>query len=114
MTSGVDTRSGVRYGDYMTTTTCTIVTAVGGRCGAPAVTTFTSARTGEVFAECEAHAVATPAVEEAAPAAHPPTRTACPFVLVKHGKIVGYAEAITPRVRKRAARLGAAIVPVVK
>lgn len=43
-------------------TTCTIVTGPNmHRCGRPAVTSFTSARTGDVFAECEHHAVDTPA-----------------------------------------------------
>ncbi len=43
-------------------TTCTIVVSGdGGRCGRPAVTSFTSARTGDVFAECEHHAVNVPA-----------------------------------------------------
>jgi len=97
------------------TPTCTVVTAVGGRCGAPAVTTFVG-RNGETFAECVDHAVVVPAAAPAAPAtaAHPPTRTRRPYVLVAHGEIVGYADAVTPAVEKRAARLGAKIVAVVR
>ena len=44
-------------------TTCTVVvSADGGTCGKPAVTTFASKRTGEVFAECVDHAVTPSAV----------------------------------------------------
>lgn len=40
----------------MTTRTCTVVSAVDGLCGKPAVFTFTSSR-GEVFSECADHHV---------------------------------------------------------
>lgn len=102
------------------THTCTVVvTGAGGRCGKPAVTTFTSPRTGAVLAECADHAMpgtthaATPAAAAAA-APHPPTRTAAPYVLVAGGKIVGYAYGTGPRVTARAAKLGARVVAVVR
>lgn len=97
--------------------TCTVtVTATGGKCGLPAVTTFTG-REGTEYAECVEHALpALVAAAYRAPAVreHPPTRTTHPFVLVARGRIVGYAAARTPAVEKRAARLGARIVPVVR
>ena len=95
-------------------TTCTVITnAQGGRCGAPAVTTFVTRR-GDTFAECVNHAVAPPTQEHApvAVAAHPPTRTTHPFVLVRDGRIVGYACTDTGAVERRAQRLGAVIVAV--
>ena len=93
-----------------TPTTCTVVTgATGARCGAPAVATFTG-RGGVVFAECVAHTTGAPAA--AVPVAHPPTRTTKPFVLVRGGRIIGYADTAGPAVVRRAARLGAVIVPV--
>lgn len=94
-------------------TTCTVVTSnAGGRCNAPAVSSWTSSR-GDTYHECANHdtsaSFAAPVVD--APA-HPPTRTTQPFVLVADGVIVGYAAAITPASRRRAVRLGATIVPV--
>ena len=97
----------------MTTFTCTIVTAVDGRCGQPAVVSFTS-RSGVVYHECAEHAVpGQPGLIATPRAAHPHTRTTAPFVLVRDGKIVGYAHSTSEAVAKRAARLGAKIVPVV-
>lgn len=93
------------------TTTCTVRMSEG-LCGQPAVTTFTG-HYGQVYAECAEHAPASaPRTVETSAAAHPPTRTTRPYVLVAHGEIVGYADARTPAVEKRAARLGARIVPV--
>jgi hypothetical protein len=98
--------------------TCTVgpSAVTGERCGKPAVTTFVG-RNGEIFAECADHApasLATSGMVESAPLAHPPTRTTKPFVLVRNGAIVGYAESASPAVEKRAARLGAKIVKVVR
>jgi hypothetical protein len=99
-------------------TTCTVVTAVAGRCGKPAVTSFTSSRTGEVFAECEEHRMdfaVGPAIGPAVETCKTlgiPTRTTQPFAIVAHGRIVGYAAAITERTQLRALRLGGRIVPV--
>jgi len=95
---------------------CTVVVAPAGRtCGKPGITSFESGR-GERFVECGEHAVGRASVEFAAegPAAHPPTRTTRPFVLVRDAKIVGYAESRGPGVIARAAALGAEIVPVVR
>ena len=98
--------------------TCTITTSAdGGKCGKPAVTSFTSRR-GETFHECAEHAsgwVDTPFTPTGAD--HTPARirrrtTTRPFVLVRHGAIVGYADARTEAVEKRARRLGATIVAV--
>jgi hypothetical protein len=97
-----------------TSTTCTVVVAGdGSRCGQPAVTTFRSLR-GGVFAECADHAVNVSGADLLVrrTAAHPPTRTSKPFVLVADGAIVGYADSDGPAVQKRAAKLGAQIVPV--
>ena len=99
--------------------TCTVgpSAVTGERCGKPAVSSFTTSR-GETFHECAEHDTAslfasghrtTPHRE-----AHPPTRTTRPFVLVRNGEIVGYADSAGPAVQKRAARLGAAIVPVTR
>ena len=97
----------------MSNHTCTVVVSGDGSpCGQPAVSTWTSSR-GFVYAECADHCQA-PAVEQAGPAAvrHPATRTTRPFVLVAKGQIVGYADSAGPAVAKRAAKLGATIVPV--
>ena len=101
------------------TTTCTVVVrGDGARCGAPAVTSFTSSRSGEVFAECEAHrfdVAVGPAIGPAVETCKTlgiPTRTTQPFAIVAHGRIVGYAAAITERTQLRALRLGGRIVPV--
>jgi hypothetical protein len=93
--------------------TCTVVVAAPMvPCGKPVVSTFT-ARNGAVYGECAEHCAN---VHEAAghTAAHPATRTTKPFVLVAGGRIVGYAESTGPAVQKRAARLGAKIVPVTR
>ena len=101
-----------------TTTTCTVVVrGDGSRCGEPAVTSFTSSRTGEVFAECEAHrfdvAVGQPIPQvETCKTLGIPTRTRQPYAIVAHGRIVGYVAAITDRSQLRAFRLGGRIVPV--
>jgi len=96
--------------------TCTVV--VGGDaywCGKPAVASFV-ARSGVTYYECAEHAV--PYANHAGAATpvrqHPPTRTTRPYVLVRDGEIVGYAEAVTIAVERRARRLGAKIVPVVR
>lgn len=91
-----------------------MVTATGGRCGAPAVTTFTS-RSGKVFAECAVHDMR-PAAEVAeyrttAATLGIKTATRRPYVLVRDGAIVGYADAVTAAVEKRARKLGARIIP---
>jgi hypothetical protein len=96
--------------------TCTVVThADGSRCGAPAVYSWTTSR-GATYHECAEHlcpgAVAYPV--QSTTCLHPPTRTTKPFVLVRDGKIVGYAESASLAVQRRAARLGAAIVPVTR
>jgi hypothetical protein len=98
--------------------TCTVgpSAVTGERCGKPAVTTFTG-RNGEIFAECADHApasLATSGMVEAAPAPHPPTKTTHAYVLVRDGKIVGYGASRGPAVVRRAARLGAQIVKVVR
>ncbi len=98
--------------------TCTVgpSAVTGERCGKPAVTTFVG-RNGEVFAECAEHApanLATSGPVEAAPLPHPPTNTTHAFVLVRDGKIVGYAASRGHAVVRRAARLGAEIVKVVR
>ena len=94
--------------------TCTIVTGADGtRCGAPAIVSFTTSR-GETLHECEAHAVGVRVVHDPASVPHPPTRTTKPFVLVRDGRIVGYADSRGPRVMDRAARLGAEVVAVVR
>lgn len=97
-----------------TSPTCTVVTnADGSRCGAPAVYSWTTSR-GNTYHECAEHLcpgeVAYPV--QSTTVLHPPTRTTRPFVLVRDGKIVGYAESASPAVKVRASRLGAAIVPV--
>ena len=96
---------------------CTVVvTATGGRCGQAAAVRFVTSR-GAVYYECRDHA-ATPVRglarldDHQAPAQHPPTRTRRPYVLVRDGAIVGYADAVTVAVEARAARLGARIVKV--
>lgn len=92
------------------TTTCTITTtATGDKCGAPAVYTFTSARTGTVYGECKAHTPAA-AVTPKARAEHPRTRSTAPFLLVRDGRVVGYAHSAGESTAKRALKLGAAIV----
>jgi hypothetical protein len=91
---------------------CTITTSATTRCGKPSIASFVSG-SGRTYHECAEHAVgATPAPVKAKPT-HPPTRTTRPFVLVRHGKIVGYAES-RANAQSRAARLGAEIVPVVR
>lgn len=93
--------------------TCTVVvTAAGGKCGATAVTSFKSKRTGEEFHECAEHeSPVAPVIVKAAPQ-HPKTRTTAPYVLVAFGSIVGYAHSTSAAVQKRASKLGASIVPV--
>lgn len=95
--------------------TCTVVVDhTGARCGKPSVAFWKNSRD-ELFLECADHyvAVGTAEVAHQAPT-HPPTRTSKPFVLVADGVIVGYADSDGPAVRKRADRLGAAIVRVVR
>lgn len=101
-----------------TPNTCTVVVrGDGSTCGLPAVMSFVSGRTGVTYHECALHAIATaPAVARhyGPTRAHPPTRTSRPYVLVAGGRIVGYADSDGPAVAKRAARLGASIVAVVR
>lgn len=97
------------------TNTCTVVVGFDQRkCGKPAVHTWTG-RLGDVYHECADHvaipaAAPAPAVEETAATLGLKTRSRRPFVLVAHGAIVGYADAVTPAVTKRAARLGARVL----
>lgn len=99
----------------VTTTTCTVVvSADGGRCGKPAVTTFTSKRTGDVFAECVDHATTVSVKAVVTPTAATlgiKTASGHRFVLVRDDKVVGYADDHTLDAVKRAARLGARIIP---
>ena len=102
-----------------TPTTCTVVVhGDGSRCGKPAVTSFPSSRTGEIFAECEDHTYAAPVgpplqhAVETCKTLGIPTRTTQPFAIVAHGRIVGYVAAITDRSQLRALRLGGRIIPV--
>lgn len=97
-------------------TACTVHMATG-LCGADAVTTFTG-RDGTVYAECADHAPRT--VDRPAPidparvtAATLGLRTATtrPYVLVRDGAVVGYADAPTAAVVARARRLRARIIP---
>ena len=96
-----------------TPTICTVVVAAPMvRCGQPVVSTFTS-RDGVVYGECadhcgDPHEAAGPSVVP--PGAHPRTRSQAPFLLVRDGKIVGYAYSRSDAVAKRAARLGAKII----
>lgn len=96
--------------------TCTVIThGDGTHCGAVAVYSWTTKR-GATYHECVEHLcpgeVAYPV--QSTTRLHPSTRTAAPYVLVHEGSIVGYAHSTGPAVRKRAAKLGAAIVPVQK
>jgi len=101
---------------HLIPTTCTVIVGASGeRCGLPAVTTFTSRRTGETFAECAAHA---PAAHPAAPVEARTalslgirTATTHAYVLVARGRVVGYAASKSPAVMRRAARLGAEVLP---
>jgi len=96
--------------------TCTVV--VGGDaywCGKPAATLFVG-RSGVTYYECAEHAYV-PATEPAVESpAHPPTRTTRAYVLVSvaTGKIVGYADSKGVATTRRARRLGAEIVAVVR
>ena len=102
-------------------TTCTVVvTATGGTCGRPAVATFTGSN-GTSYGECDDHHFYTSPADVAAalsssstPAAHPATRTTRPYVLVADGRIVGYANSASADVVRRADRLGAQVVKVVR
>ena len=99
----------------MTTThTCTVVVGFDQRhCGEPAVTSFTSRR-GVTYHECAKHDMRTSIerlVRETAESLGIKTRTAKPYVLVCDGAVVGYAESAGPAVAKRAAKLGARIIP---
>ncbi len=87
--------------------TCTVRTATAGECGAPAVYELP----GTSFAECAEHHVPELVVPLPPATPVPKTRTTRPFVLVRAGEIVGYAEAVTPAVRRRALRLRAEILP---
>lgn len=100
---------------------CTVVvSAVSGRCGEPGVTSFTSG-SGQVYAECASHVLPfhvrnaqlkeLQAAEAEALPKHK-TRTTRPFVLVRNGEIVGYAETASEVVQKRAERLGAKVEAV--
>lgn len=93
---------------------CTVVVgATGGRCGAAA--TYKLVVRGRTYYECAEHAMVPTTVPPApAPAEHPPTKTTKPYVLVREGEIVGYAEAVTEAVEKRARRLDAKIVAVTR
>lgn len=89
--------------------TCTVV--VGApmvRCGQPAVVTFTG-RNGETFGECSEHAWDVQAAPTTTVVQR--TRSRRPFLLVQHGAIVGYADAVTPAVEARARRMRATIIP---
>jgi len=98
----------------MSTHTCTIVVSGNGAvCGQPAVASFTAKRSGVTYFECADHCAGVHEPVGHVPA-HPPTRTSKPFVLVAAGVIVGYADSAGPAVAKRAAKLGAAIVPVAR
>jgi len=99
--------------------TCTVVVGFDQRrCGQPAVTTFTSKRTGQVFAECATHdvshimaQVADEVLAETAASLGIKTASTSPFVLVRDGAIVGYARTDGPAVAERARKLGARILP---
>ena len=100
-----------------TTHTCTVgpSAVTGERCGKPAVTSFTS-RSGKTYYECAEHApadapVVTEPVRETAATLGIKTASTRPYVLVRDGAIVGYADAHTTAVAKRAAKLGARIIP---
>ncbi|NCG18648.1 MAG: hypothetical protein GWP91_06520 [Rhodobacterales bacterium] len=98
-----------------TTATCTIVVGTGGeRCSKTSVVTFTSS-SGSTFAECAEHAstrveAKVEAVEVTAKSLGIKTRTTRAFVLVKEGKVVGYAETKSAAVLKRAAKAGAEVI----
>lgn len=102
-----------------TPTTCTVVVrGDGSRCGAPAATSFTS-RSGVTYHECAEHTYVPPVrhgivrstERETAASLGIKTRTTRPFVLVRDGVLVGYADAVTPAVEKRARLIGAKILP---
>lgn len=99
-------------------TTCTVVViATGGRCGARVVHHLT-ARSGAIYGECAEHAAESAAAPT--PEARPGhgtvlrTRSAAPFALVGAGRIVGYAYSRSPLVLRRAERVGAKVLPIVK
>jgi len=103
----------------MTTERCTVGpdAVTGERCGKPATYSFT--RNGVTYHECAEHDLAAWGRDVEVDGdthrlvpAHPPTRTTRPYVLVSRGKIVGYAEAVTPAVEARARRLRASVVKV--
>jgi len=98
-------------------TTCTVVTnADGSHCGQPAVYTWIASRSGATYHECAEHLCPGEVAHtvQSITRLHPPTATTKPYVLVRNGKIVGYADSASQSVKNRAARLGAAIVPVVR
>lgn len=89
--------------EHAMTATCTITTtARGGRCGRPAVTSWTSSR-GETFHECAEHAVTIPETPEPEVAEHPRTTTTRSHVLVKAGRIVGFTDSPESTASKRRA-----------
>src|SRR5688572_18548622 len=104
--------------EHTSPTTCTVAMASrpGGICGAPAVTTFTSKMSGTTYGECAEHAPPSAVPTPVAPAAGSlvlRTRSVAPYALVAHGAIVGYAYSTSAAVAKRAAKLGARILPIV-
>jgi hypothetical protein len=94
------------------TSTCTaVIAADGARCGAPAVASFLSRRTGETFHECAAHAYRPMPPKVPKPhAVIPPNRAREPFVIVRAGRVLAYAHSTGERVTRRAHRLGGAIL----
>jgi hypothetical protein len=94
--------------------TCTVVTsATGAKCGRPAITSFVSKRTGETLHECAEHCFSMPAAVSPAPMVYR-TSSKRPFLLVRLGEVVGYADTDGPAVQKRASKLGAKVVRNVK
>lgn len=83
-------------------------------CGKPAITSWTSSMTGATYWECADHApVHFGGSGDERPTAASlglRTRSTRPFVLVRDGRIVGFAESDGEAVQRRARREGAVIV----
>jgi len=91
---------------------CTITaTSISDVCGAPAAIALTN-RDGHVYYECAEHALPSDLAaigekSEAAPAAHPRTRSLSPWLILNgSGEIVGYAHSKQSAEHRAAARPG--------
>jgi hypothetical protein len=97
-------------------TTCTVgpSAVTGERCGKPAVTTFIGTD-GITYAECVEHASPSALTSYDHGVHHKVIKTAskAPYALVARDRIVGYAHSTGPAVVKRAANLGARLVPII-